>query len=601
MPISKYHRVYRFPNGATLIYFKHNVDNTTRFFGGFISGAAKDKIKGTAHFVEHIMSDLAGKKSIASREDINTNAFTTQNYVAFYLDSPNKHIADAIDLLETMTFNNKFDEDVVENERKAILQERLLYTNQPSYINNLYFKTYSALDILGNDKDIKSIKIDDLKNYKDQNFVSQNYVLCVTSSLPFSEIKEMVEDNIIAKLPSDASKKNLPDRAIDLRPMSHFVYAPQPNIKTVTINAVIKANATLEKTLIYNNVDEFVFNDSFSGLLLKKFRTEKGLVYFAGLHSEIGDKDNVFKIFTITTSKDHVNEVIETLGEVLETARKGISAEKYNDYISKLKTIEEDRRVVQKYLDPRTMFTRYVDNEQLWFNNPVHKAVKLTREQINSYLKNTYQYKPVVFNIVGDFDVLQTYQPGDIQQLLKSKPFEYIKIQSADGTNYQYYSMRTGQEVDDTVIEKEDKAHICVCTILAPPQSDFERIMSAVAQLSNTQKALYIENLSRELGLDNLEKSLKELKKKKDSIEKFARILNVKINLDTGEVVDITEQNKERNKNVDERLKKYLNKTFKERLKLIERYAKDLEIDLNFDFPESQDENQVQNDDSYER
>lgn len=54
--ISRYHRLYKFENGATLIYYKHNVNNTTQFVVGFIGGSRRDgKIKGTAHFLEHML------------------------------------------------------------------------------------------------------------------------------------------------------------------------------------------------------------------------------------------------------------------------------------------------------------------------------------------------------------------------------------------------------------------------------------------------------------------------------------------------------------------------------------------------------------------
>lgn len=36
--LSRFHRVHKFENGVTLIYYKHNVNNTTQYLVGYLGG-----------------------------------------------------------------------------------------------------------------------------------------------------------------------------------------------------------------------------------------------------------------------------------------------------------------------------------------------------------------------------------------------------------------------------------------------------------------------------------------------------------------------------------------------------------------------------------
>lgn len=593
MPTSKYHRVYKFSNGATLIYFKHNVNNTTEILAGYISGAQKDKIPGTAHFLEHMMSSLGEYQNLASKYDIVTNAHTTHSYVAFELDIPNQHLDDGIKLLDKMIFNTHFDSKEFENERNAILQESLLYVNKQLTIEDLYYKTFSAQGILGTEEQIKSITIKDIEEYQNENFVADNLIVCVASSLDFETIKDKIEKDIISKAKSDLNKKNYPYKDIKLNPKSYFIYEPYPNIKTVNICFALVDDMSLETSLVYGNVDDFVFNDSFSGLLLKKLRTERGIVYSANMTTICGTNHDAYKIFQITTSREHVNEAIDALGEVLKIARQGLTKEQYNDYITKLKTIESDRRALQKYLEPTIIFQRYITGQKLWFNNPVHKAVDLTYEQINNYLGRTYKNKPVFFNVIGDIDMDTIYSPIEIQQITNTKPLKYIMERDKNGTVY--YSSETGEKVDEKEVKSQHTGYISVAGMPEKSISLTEFIL-ALSEATDGEKIATIENLANAIGIKDFEKVVKEHGEKRRRIEAFAKKLNIDLDLVKNEAHEIKQDDE-----VDEKTKALRDLPFSKRLELIEKYAEKLDYYLEFNYNEHQNENKNKDDMGMER
>ncbi len=588
MPSSKYHRVYKFENGATLIYFKHNVNNTTKILSGFISGAQKDIIPGTAHYLEHMMSNLGENQKIARKYDIITNACTTHSYVAFDLNIPNKYIDYGMRLLKQMTFNKKFNKHEFENERNAILQERLIYTKEESGIDDLYYKSFSSQGLLGSEDDIKKITIPDLQKYQEQNFVAENLVICVTSSLDFEIIKQKIEQNIVSKVKSDISKKNVPYKDVKLNEKSYFVYEPDPNVKTVSITFGLVDKMSLETASVYSYVDDFVFNDDFSGLLIKKLRTEKGLVYSASMSTMCGANNDAYKVFNITTSKDHVNEAIEVLGEVLEIARNGLTQKQYQDYKTKLKAIATDRRNEHKYLDPSVLFYRYITGQKLWFNNPVHKAIELPLDQINNYLSKTFKNKPVYFDVFGDIDITQIYDPVSIQEITKTKRLKYIMEKDEQGNIY--YTSETGEQVDEKDVKPKHTGYL---EIIDAPTQDISLIefLSALLMAEKEQKLNVLENIAKALGIKDLEKELKVHNSKKKLLVAFAKNLNIDLDLVQGTVKELKQ-----NTEADEDIQKLRELPLIERLKLIKQYAEKIGYNFNFYLPDKEKTEQKKDD-----
>ena len=62
-------------------------------------------------------------------------------------------------------------------------------------------------DLLGTKETLNSITTQDLLDYKDKYFVTDNMVVSVVSSLPFEYVKKVVEEEFINKIPSKPQNK----------------------------------------------------------------------------------------------------------------------------------------------------------------------------------------------------------------------------------------------------------------------------------------------------------------------------------------------------------------------------------------------------------
>ena len=116
---------------------------------------------GIAHFLEHKLFERENAEDIMesfTRLGADSNAFTSFTKTS-YLFSTIDHLSENLDLLEELVTVAHFTEESVEREREIIQQEREMYQDDPDYPN-----TPLAADIVGSEKSINNIQLNDLKN-----------------------------------------------------------------------------------------------------------------------------------------------------------------------------------------------------------------------------------------------------------------------------------------------------------------------------------------------------------------------------------------------------------------------------------------------------
>ncbi len=149
-------------------------------------------ISGASHFVEHLMFKGTHKRPTAldlSREldayGAHYNAFTSQEYTAYYIKIDAKKISLALDLISDMVFNSKLEPQEVEKEKGVIVEELRMYEDNPTMdIDNLFMKavfgdTPLGRDVGGTKNTVKNVTREQLWNYYKGSYLPQNAVLSV--------------------------------------------------------------------------------------------------------------------------------------------------------------------------------------------------------------------------------------------------------------------------------------------------------------------------------------------------------------------------------------------------------------------------------------
>ena len=127
---------------------------------------------GIAHFLEHKLFERENAEDIMesfTRLGADSNAFTSFTKTS-YLFSTIDHLSENLDLLEELVTVAHFTEESVDREREIIQQEREMYQDDPdsrlffATLANLYPNTPLAADIVGSEKSINNIQLNDLKD-----------------------------------------------------------------------------------------------------------------------------------------------------------------------------------------------------------------------------------------------------------------------------------------------------------------------------------------------------------------------------------------------------------------------------------------------------
>ena len=198
-------------NGLTIYLLNDNSKHTTIAnlivnFGGLdtevmIEGKRYIIKNGAAHFLEHLVlesSSYGDLMNIFGKNAIRSNGLTSLNYTRFYIDTV-EDIYENLELLIKGIHNPIFDEKVIENIRKPILEEKrtsldnkysnLYNANVNSLLNNKNFKS-----ILGDLKDIESIKLKDLKFCFNTFYKPTNEVIVIIGRFDRNNIIKVIEE-----------------------------------------------------------------------------------------------------------------------------------------------------------------------------------------------------------------------------------------------------------------------------------------------------------------------------------------------------------------------------------------------------------------------
>ena len=160
---------------------------------------------GIAHFVEHIL--FKGTKKRNSQQIIDRleavggeiDAYTTKEETFIYSIVPQKYCERAMELLSDIVFNSTFPQCEMEKERTVILDEIQSYNDSPS---ELIFDEFEELifsnsplgrNILGTEKSLKKFSSNDLQNFVNRCYTTDNILFFVYGNLSFERILKFAE------------------------------------------------------------------------------------------------------------------------------------------------------------------------------------------------------------------------------------------------------------------------------------------------------------------------------------------------------------------------------------------------------------------------
>lgn len=181
------------PNGLTIITL---VDRSwpvvsINFFVRAGSVNENSSNNGVSHFCEHMFyrgtGSFSGMKMKSAIESLggSFNAETTRDYTRYYVDVPTEYGFEALKIYCDALADANYEEEQLEHERKVILEEYNLMSENPSFI--IQSKLYSealpghpySRDIIGTLHTIKNLSRSDLLDYKRRLYSPENIAVVI--------------------------------------------------------------------------------------------------------------------------------------------------------------------------------------------------------------------------------------------------------------------------------------------------------------------------------------------------------------------------------------------------------------------------------------
>lgn len=199
-------KTHTLKNGIRLIH--QQVDSPAAHFGIILNTGSRDELEeeqGIAHFIEHVIFKGTKKRKayhIISRiEDVGgeINAYTSKEETAVYASFLNEHYDRSMELISDIITNSIFPPKELEREKEVVIEEINSYKDSPSDLifddfDELLFDGHPiARNILGTPTHVKSFTRDDIFQFLQNNYHTDEMVLSSVGNITFEKFQTLAE------------------------------------------------------------------------------------------------------------------------------------------------------------------------------------------------------------------------------------------------------------------------------------------------------------------------------------------------------------------------------------------------------------------------
>lgn len=203
------YKLFELENGIRVI---HKPVKSQVAHCGFIinTGSRDEKIQenGITHFIEHAIFKGTNKRKayhILNRIDSvggEINAYTTKEQTSIYASFMNVHFERAIELLSDILFNATYPEKELLKEKDVIIDEINSYQDSPyeqiydDFEEQVFTKHPLGMNILGTVDSVKQLKRQEILNFIQKNYLTNEIVFSIVGDLPIKQIERLCKKYI---------------------------------------------------------------------------------------------------------------------------------------------------------------------------------------------------------------------------------------------------------------------------------------------------------------------------------------------------------------------------------------------------------------------
>jgi predicted Zn-dependent peptidase len=336
----------KLPNGVTLITSENPHSDIVTISILIQAGSRHENSdeRGYAHLVEHMLvKETQNRPSLEAlgtpldRAGAYANASTSVESIRIKVQAAKERCAEMFELAADMTLHPLFRAEVLENEKKVVLQElHRLYDNREARIGmesqNLLFKNHPlSQNPIGDERSINEATPEKLKKYYDRMVVPKRITIIVVGGVVHTDILELTKTYFGNMPENESSTEGLrtPEKKQGLEFIKesgaqtklYFNYiCPTKDIRELVVLDFIAS------TLSYGKVP----------FLKQELRHKTGLVYTVNA-SVSKFKDAA--VFYVSTSSTQPERVIQGVINIMESFEDAFESEKLGEFKEQFKNV----------------------------------------------------------------------------------------------------------------------------------------------------------------------------------------------------------------------------------------------------------------------
>ncbi len=381
-------KIKKYSNNLTLIVSEGGAYSAS--FGIMIGTGCineNDKNNGISHYIEHM--NFKGTKNYTSydisnlmeKAGANFNAYTGVETTCFYAQTIAENLEKTFSIMSEATFSSIYLDEEAEKEKNVIIEEINMSEDTPDDVCfDLINKAYYGNDgygrtILGTAKNVSSFTKNDVLDYLNENYVTENVVVIFAGNVTFEQAEKLVEKYILPII-KEGKKAQAPKHNIENK--KQFLHKCK-DVEQVHFCLAFPSLSYVDNDRIKSEMAVGVLGGGMSSRLFRKIREELGLAYSVYSYSSRYKDTGTVNIYAGVNS-DRIDDAFNGVLEVLEDFKKqGISNDEFEKIKNQLKSssvfvMEKPSSKVQLFSKYYLMTGKLYDfNERLSFIDSIKK------------------------------------------------------------------------------------------------------------------------------------------------------------------------------------------------------------------------------------
>lgn len=278
---------------------------------------------GASHFLEHLLfkgTETRSAVQIAQAVESvggDMNAFTTQEYTAFYVRVPHDHLGLALDILSDVVWDPAFRPDEVDSERQVILEEIGMRDDTPDdvvhelFAEAMYPEHPLGRSVLGTRDTIIAMERDAISAYHGLHYLPANVVVAAAGNLEHDSVVDLVA----SRMPKGTGTR--PERVetdlVDPLPLIGRRRPTEQAHLVVGMRAIARDDPDRYAFSVLNQA----LGGGMSSRLFQEVREKRGLAYSVYSYRAAYSGTGAFGIYA-GTAPDRVRETLKVIDDELE-------------------------------------------------------------------------------------------------------------------------------------------------------------------------------------------------------------------------------------------------------------------------------------------